>query len=125
MKTVLIENQSRPLSQPVRAGYCQSFICQLRGFTFRRMIDPQEGLLLVQHRDSRLDSSIHMMFVWTDLAVAWINSAMDVVDVRLARQWRPAYIASRPACYVLEMAPQRLAEFQVGDRLRFVETVTA
>ncbi len=89
------------------------------------MIDPQEGLLLVQHRDSRLDSSIHMMFVWTDLAVAWINSAMDVVDVRLARQWRPAYIASRPACYVLEMAPQRLAEFQVGDRLRFVETVTA
>ena len=122
MKTVLVENLTRPLSQPVRAGFCQSFLCQAKGFTFRRHIEPEEALLLVQRRDSRLDSSIHMMFVWTDLAVVWINSGMEVVDTRLARQWHPAYISTRPASYVLEMAPQRLGDFQVGDYLHLVET---
>jgi uncharacterized membrane protein (UPF0127 family) len=125
MKTVLVVNETRPLRQPVKAGYCQSFLCQLRGFTCRRQVGCEEALLLVQHHDSRLDSSIHMMFVWTDLAVVWINASMEVVDIRLARQWRPAYIPSRPASFVLEMAPQRLNEFKVGDSLRLVETAAA
>lgn len=120
MKIVLVENQSRPLQQPVRAGYCESFLCQLRGYTFRNQISLHEGLVLVGRKDSRLDSSIHMLFVWTDLAVVWINSEMQVVEMRLAKKWRPAYIPSRPARYVLEMAPERLSEFEIGDRLAFV-----
>jgi uncharacterized protein len=120
MKLVLIENQSRHLQQPVRAGYCESFLCQLRGYTFRDQISLHEGLVLVQRRDSRLDASIHMLFVWTDLAVVWINTEMLVVDVCLAKKWHPAYIPSKPARYVLEMAPERLSEFQIGDRLAFV-----
>jgi uncharacterized membrane protein (UPF0127 family) len=87
---------------------------------FRTRIEPQKGLLLVQSSESKFDSAIHMMFVFTDLAVVWINSALIVVDVRLARKWKPAYIPIHPAQYVLEMAPDRLPDFQIGDRLRFV-----
>lgn len=119
MKLISVKNLTRPLAQPLTAGYCVSFLCQLRGFTFRNQISAQEGLILVQGSDSRLSSSIHMMFVWTDLAVVWINSAMTVVDVVLAKQWHPAYISRRPARYVLELAPQRLSEFNVGDRVAF------
>jgi uncharacterized membrane protein (UPF0127 family) len=60
-----------------------------------------------------------MMFVFTDLAVVWINAAQEVVDVRLAKKWRPAYVPVKPAQYVLEMAPERLEDFEVGDRLEF------
>ena len=81
-----------------------------------------QGLLLVQGRDSRLDTSIHMLFVWMDLAVVWINSAGEVVDVRLARSWRPAYLPGRPARYVLELAAVHLNDFEIGDQLSF-ETV--
>jgi uncharacterized membrane protein (UPF0127 family) len=118
MQKVSIINLSRPIPTPLTAGYANSFFSQLRGLTFRRNIPHDEGLLLVQSRDSRLDSSIHMLGVFTDLAVAWINSDFEVVDVRLARRWYPAYIPARPSRYVLEMNPARMGDFKPGDRVR-------
>ncbi len=86
---------------------------------FRKTLPPQEGLLLVYKTDSRLDSSIHMMFVRFDLGVIWINSAGVVVDTLLAKQWKAAYFPQKPARYVLEIVPERLGEFQVGDQIFF------
>lgn len=86
---------------------------------FRARLSPDEGLLLVQKRDARLDSSIHMFFVPFDLNVVWINSAMRVVSKVLARAWRPAYLPEQPACYILEIHPERWDEYQVGERVEF------
>lgn len=119
MRQVYVSNKTHPLSLPIRAKYCASFMCQLRGLTFRRSLDIREGLLLVQKKESIIDSAIHMFAVRMDLAIIWINSAMDVVDVRLARPWRPIYVPHKPARYVLEISPSRLEEFQPGDRLEF------
>ncbi len=121
MHQVDVKNKTHPLSQPIRAKYCASFTCQLRGLTFRRSLDIQEGLLLVQKRESVIDSAIHMLAVRMDLAVIWINSALNVVDLRLARSWRPVYAPHAPARYVLEISPSRLGEFQPGDQLEFCE----
>ena len=51
---------------------------------FRSSLANDEGLLLVEARDSRLDTAIHMLFVPMDLAVIWINSKYSVVDTVLA-----------------------------------------
>ena len=118
-KNVLVFNTNRPI-RPLKARYCESFTSRLRGFTFRRQIGEQEGLVLVERRDSRLDTAIHMLFVWTDLAVVWIDGRQQVVDTVLARAWRPAYLPARPARYVLELSPGRLADFQVGDLVEFI-----
>lgn len=123
MKEYLIHNLSRPGARPFRAQYCASFLCQLRGLTFRSHLPADWGLLLVQPGDSRLTSAIHMMFMRMDLAVAWINSAGEVVDVRLARAWRPAYIPRRPARYTLEMATSHIDDYHIGDQVRFEELV--
>ncbi len=87
----------------------------------RRMLSEFEGLLLVQSKDSRVDSSIHMMFMRFDIGVLWINQAYEIVDVCLARQWRPAYFPKLPARYVLEMRPERLNDYQIGDKVQFDE----
>jgi uncharacterized membrane protein (UPF0127 family) len=121
MKYVSITNLTNPQAQPVVAHYCASFLCQLRGLMFRRSLPAGEGLLLVQSKDSRLDSSIHMLFMWMDLAIVWVNSANQVVDVRLARRWRPAYVSQRPAKYVLELNVARLPDFKTGDQIQFSE----
>lgn len=117
----LVVNRSRPLSTPLRVLYCASLFCRLRGLMFRRHLPSDEGIVLVGERDSFLDSTIHMFFCFTDLTVVWINNARQVVDVRLARKWAPAYIPRRPARYVLETHPSRLAEFQVGDQIDFYD----
>jgi uncharacterized membrane protein (UPF0127 family) len=118
-KTITIENKNRRIEGLLRVKYCDTFLTQLRGLTFRSALAPDEGLVLVGKRDSRLDSSIHMFFVPFDLSVIWINSDLQVVDKTLARSWRPAYFSKQPAKYVLEIHPERWEDFQIGDAVEF------
>jgi uncharacterized membrane protein (UPF0127 family) len=118
-KTITIENNNRHTAGILSLKYCDTFLTQLRGFTFRSGLSADDGLLLVGRRDSRLDSSIHMLFVTFDLCVIWINSAMRVVDKVLARSWRPAYFPKLPARYVLEIHPDRWGDFEIGDGVVF------
>jgi uncharacterized membrane protein (UPF0127 family) len=119
MGTVLIENKSRTGIRPLQAQICDTFLCRLRGLTFRHSFPSGEGLLLVERYDSRLNAAIHMLAVFIDLAVVWVNGAGEVVDVRLARRWRLAYVPRRPARYILEMAVDRLDDFCIGDHIEF------
>jgi uncharacterized membrane protein (UPF0127 family) len=116
---VSIKNIDNPLLSPLQVVYCASFFCRLRGLTFRRSLGSGDGLLLVQGRESRLDASIHMIGVFIDLGVIWLNQDNVVVDARLARRWRWIYLPKSPAQYVLEVSVERLDEFRIGDRLRF------
>jgi uncharacterized membrane protein (UPF0127 family) len=118
-KTIAIQNRNRTIEGALFIKYCDTFFTQLRGLTFRSRLEPDEGLLLVGTRDSRLDSSIHMLFVPFDLSVIWINSNMQVVDKVLARSWRPAYFSKQPARYVLELHPKRWGDFEIGDGVEF------
>ena len=118
-KEIYILNQNRKIVTPLRIRYCDTFLTQLRGFTFRPRLSPDEGLILVGKRDSRLDSSIHMLFVAFDLTVTWINSEMKVVDKTLAKSWGPAYFSKHPAKYALEIHPERWDDFAVGDSVEF------
>jgi len=118
-KTISIENQNRIIEGALSIKYCDTFFTQLRGLTFRSSLSRDEGLLLVGKRDSRLDSSIHMLFVSFDLSVMWINSALEVVDKVLAKSWRPAYFSKHPARYVLEIHPERWQDFEIGDVVKF------
>jgi uncharacterized membrane protein (UPF0127 family) len=119
-KQIVINNKGRELVDQPRIKVCDTFLTQLRGFTFRSRLARDEGLLLVGRRDSRLDSSIHMLFVSFDLAVFWINSENKVVDKVLAKSWHPAYFSKQPAKYVLEIHPDRWRDFEIGDTVEFV-----
>lgn len=118
-KQIIIENLNRTLENLPRIKYCDTFLTQLRGLTFRPRLGLDEGLLLVGTRDSRLDSSIHMLFVAFDLTVIWINSEMKVVDKITAKSWRPAYFSKQPARYVLEIHPERWGDYEIGDTVLF------
>ncbi len=120
MNTINIENKNAPLQSTLQAKVCDRFFSRLRGLMFRHDLGQAEGLLLVQTRESRIDASIHMFFVYMDLAVIWIDSEKNVVDTLLARSWRPAYAPRKPAKYILEIHPARLNEFHIGDRVEFI-----
>jgi uncharacterized membrane protein (UPF0127 family) len=114
---VFVRNLNKPMLTPARVEYCDSFLCRLRGLMFRTRIDRDEGLLLVEKKDSRLDSSIHMLFVNFDLAVFWIDSGLVVADKIIAKSWRPAYFPKADAKYTLELHTDRWDDYEIGDRV--------
>ncbi|GAB4546523.1 MAG: hypothetical protein Fur002_21640 [Anaerolineales bacterium] len=118
-KKIQVENKTRPLTKPAQVGFCDSFLCRLRGLMFRPRLDKDDGLLLVEARDSRVETSIHMLFVPFDLAVFWVNSEMKVVDKVLAKSWRLAYLPKAPARFTLEVHPARMEDYQIGDTVEF------
>lgn len=122
MRQVRIINHSRSLPGTLSARFCESFFCRLRGLTFRRSLESDEGLLLVQNRENRMDAAIHMLFMWMDLAVIWLDASLNVVDLQLAHSWHPFYIPRYPAQYILEVSTDWLHHFQIGDQIRFEET---
>jgi uncharacterized membrane protein (UPF0127 family) len=116
---IQIYNLNRPDHAPISAVVCKSFLCQLRGLTFRSTILPDEGLLMVQTKDSVVGSSIHMLFMWIDLTIVWINTSLQVVDVKYARRWHLAYFSQKPARFILETSVENQQQFKIGDQLSF------
>lgn len=117
MAQVLLINQTHPGPTPIQAKYCASFFCRLRGLMFRKTLADHEGLLMVQPRVDRVDASIHMFFMSFDIAVVWADAQLKVVDVQLARRWRPAYFPAVAAKYILEIHADRLNDFYLNDQL--------
>lgn len=102
---------------PLRARLCDTFLCRLRGLTFRRSWPQDEGLLFVESAESRVATSIHMFFVFFAIGVVWLAADGTVVDAKLAKPFRPYYAPSAPAKYYLEGTPDLLSWVQVGERL--------
>ncbi len=108
-QSVLLEN----------VRWCSSFLCRLKGLMFRSSLDPGEGLLLVEAHASRMGPGIHMLFMAFPIATVWLDPELIVVDMVVAKPWRPAYFPRRSAQYTLEAAPDLVKRVAVGDRLVF------
>lgn len=118
MKKILITNATHPEVQPIIVTYCDSFFSRLRGLILNEPVRYNQGLILVYPKESRLDTTIHMLGVRSDLAVVWIDKGNIVVEVILARKSKLVYIPHKPACFVLEMNPMRINDFNPGDQIR-------
>ena len=119
MREVTVTNTTRSLVDPLRVKSCESFACRLRGLMFQKELDPGSGLLMVQKAESRTNAAIHMYFVGMDLGVIWLDRDKTIVDIKLAYSWKTIYTPQSPAKYILEVHPDRLTEFNVGDVLGF------
>lgn len=119
MKKIKILNQSTPSCPSISAKYCDTFLCRFLGLMWQESISPDQGLLLVEDRESRINTAIHMLFMRFDIAAIWINKSLQVVDHVIAKRWRISYIPHSPAKYILETHPSRINDFSIGDQLHF------
>jgi hypothetical protein len=98
---------------------CDTFWKRGRGLMFRRRIEPDEGYLFVEGRESVAQTTIHMLFVFFPIAVIWLDGERRVVDKVLARPFRPLYAPRAPAQYYLEGDPALLDRVEIGHELGF------
>ncbi len=116
MKTVELKNPTDP-STVARLEYCDTFGSKLRGLMFRKALDPDRGIVIVEDRESRMNTAIHMFFMNFDITVLWLNKDLIIVDKVLAKKWRPMYFPQKKAKYVVELHESKFADFEVGQQL--------
>ncbi len=104
---------------PLNARRCDTFLCRLRGLTFRSRLAEDEGLLFIEKHEGRLLTAIHMLFVFCDIGVVWINAQGRVVDAKRAKPFRLYYAPREPARCYLEGPPALLDWIEIGETLTF------
>ena len=87
---------------------------------FSRKLKLDHGVILVDNVETKMNTSIHMMFMFYDITVLWLDKQMAVVDKVLARKWAPIYIPKKPAQYVMELHHSKFSEYSIGDKLILV-----
>lgn len=84
------------------------------------------GALFVLQRESRVDATIHMMFMLIPLDVVWVDKKFMVVDVRTVMPVSPldprTWIFHTPrkrAKYIIELSAGAAGKTKVGDEIQF------
>ncbi len=82
-------------------------------------MEEHEGIVLVYKNVSITGTAIHMLGMFFDLAIIWLDADLKVVDVRQAIKWRSFIAPRKAASYVIECSLSRGAEFKIGDQIEF------
>jgi uncharacterized membrane protein (UPF0127 family) len=118
MKTIQIINNNQPEIK-ISANWYSSFFSKLKGLMFVTSLPNNTGIILVDNAESRVNTSIHMLFMNFDIATIWIDKSKQVVDVVYAKKWHLAYFPKKAAQYVLEINASHVNDFHIGDQLIF------
>lgn len=101
-----------------KAKVCDDFFSKLRGLMFSKKLKEGECIILSNDYESRINSAIHMLFVFFPLDVIFLDSEKKVVDVRKANPFVSLIIPRKRAQHVVEMnAGENL--LKIGDKVSF------
>jgi uncharacterized membrane protein (UPF0127 family) len=122
MKKILsLNNATTPHSTDIHLTLCNTFFLKFKGLMFQKEIIPSEGLVFDEFKDTKINTAIHMLFMRFPIGVLWVNSDHVIVSKVLAKPWKLMYSPEKPARYVIEVHPEVLNYYQVGDTIIFNE----
>ena len=87
------------------------------GLMFKRKLKKEEAVILRLARESRIYSSIHMIFVFYSIYVVWLDKNKVVVDIKKAYPFQPFLMSKKGSMYVIESCYK--PELIIGDNLEF------
>jgi uncharacterized protein len=119
MKIVKIRKSLSPFVV-VNVKVCDTFWSKFIGLMFSRQLKPDDGVILVENSETRINTAIHMMFVNYDITVLWLDRQMVIIDKVLAKKWAPIYYPKKPAQYVVELHQSKFSEYSIGEKLILV-----
>ncbi len=96
---------------------------KMRGLMFSRKPANNQAFVFVNKEESRQESSLHMLFVFYRIDVAWLDKGFEIVDLREGLvPFTPLIIPRKAAKYVIEMKAGKIKEnkLEIGDKLKFL-----
>jgi uncharacterized membrane protein (UPF0127 family) len=115
MKFATISIPSNEQPDQITVKICDSFFSRFKGLMFDKTINQDEGIILIQESESRINSAIHMYFMNFDIAVFWLDKELTIIDKKIAHKWKSILMPSKPAKYIFETHSDNIGKFQLGD----------
>ncbi len=94
---------------------CKTFISKLIGFMFNFSKEYDSIILYSKN------TSIHMLFVFSPLQIVWLNSKLQVVDIKNAYPFNIRVSSNKESKYILEL--RNFSNLELGDKLKIVNSV--
>lgn len=97
-----------------------SFFKRLRGLMFAGGKGFDFALVFPLERESRLEASIHMLFVFFPIDVLWLDKNKRVVDKREAlKPFVLSAVPKKAAKYIVELPAGKAKAVKTGDKLEW------
>jgi uncharacterized membrane protein (UPF0127 family) len=87
------------------------------GLMFKRKLKNGEAVILTLPQESKINSAIHMVFVFYSIYAVWLSKEKIVVDIKKAYPFQPFLMPNREAMYIIECCYN--PELKIGDKLDF------
>ncbi len=98
----------------------KNFFSNLKGLMFSKSLRMNEALLIKisSTSNSRISSSIHTLFVFFSIDVAWLDENFKVLDIKTnIKPFTPLIIPKKPARYILEANSNTFKDIKINQKI--------
>ncbi|MBT4597121.1 MAG: DUF192 domain-containing protein [Candidatus Diapherotrites archaeon] len=96
---------------------CKTSWQRMKGLMFEDKKKFNYALVFEFPKESKIGSSLHMIFVFFPIDVLFLNSKKEVVDKTTLQPFNPNYTPKKAAKYVIEMPQGKAKGTKVGDKV--------
>ncbi|ANF23277.1 DUF192 domain-containing protein [Thermococcus piezophilus] len=108
----MLVNESKRKVWHGRVELADTFFKRFKGLMLVRNVN--YALVFVLPAETRVNASIHMFFMLSDIDVIWLDSSCRVVDFKTARKWR-VYAPKKAAKYIIEGPVGMIRTLEIGE----------
>lgn len=101
-----------------KARPAKGFYGKFKGLMFESRKNFDYALVFDMIAESRLGSSIHMLFVFFPIDAVFLDSKKQVVDIALnLRPFALSFVPKKPAKFIIELPAGKTQGIKLGDKL--------
>ncbi|MFH1390825.1 MAG: DUF192 domain-containing protein [Candidatus Diapherotrites archaeon] len=92
---------------------------RFKGLMFEKKENFDYGLVFELDKEGRINSSVHMLFVFFPIDIVYLNSEKIVVDKTTLNPWILNYTPKKSAKYFVELPKETASKIKLGEKLKW------
>ncbi len=92
----------------------------IKGLMFSKKLEKNKGVILdLGIEKERIFSSVHMLFVFQELDIIFLNDKLQIVDKVRLKPFELNYTPKGKTRFIIETNSKIISNLKVGDKLQF------
>lgn len=116
----MLSNESRKIKIIDNVKFADSFWRRFKGLMFERKENFNYALIFELGNKTRIEGSIHMLFVFFPIDVVYLDEEKGVIEIaKNIKPWTLNYTPKKPAKFFIELPAGKAERISLEDRLEW------